>query len=84
MKTPYENLANAIIIQAAKDYKSVVHQLKKTPVPEPNALKSEKKAYEQLLTKKSEILRFFHSAWYMTLTNVDPQIIIRNIEKEVG
>ena len=84
MKTPYENLANAIIIQAAKDYKSVVRQLKKTPVPEPNALKSEKKEYEQLLTKKSEILRFFHSAWYMALTNIDPQIIIRNIEKEVG
>ena len=84
MKTPYENLANAIIIQAAKDYKSVVRQLKKTPVPEPVTLKSEKKEYEQLLTKKSEILRFFNSAWYMTLTNVDPQIIIRNIEKEVG
>ena len=84
MKTPYENLANAIIIQAAKDYKSVVRQLKKTPVPEPNALKSEKKEYEQLLTKKSEILRFFNSAWYMTLTNVEPQISNRNIEKEVG
>ena len=84
MKTPYENLANAIIIQAAKDYKSVVRELKKTPVPEPGTLKSEKKEYEQLLTKKSEILRFFNSAWYMTLTNVDPQIIIRNIEKEVG
>ena len=84
MNTPYENLANAIIVQAAKDYKSVLRQLKKVPVPEPDAPKPEKKGYEQLLTEKSEILRFFHSAWYRTLTNVDPQIIISNIEKEVG
>ena len=35
MTTPYENLANAIILMAVKDYRSALKKLKKRPNYEP-------------------------------------------------
>ena len=66
----YEELANAIIIQAAKDYRSALKRLKKNP--------ENKKA----ATMKRECERFFHSPWYTMLTDVNPNYILNRIREE--
>lgn len=66
----YENLANAIIQQAAKDY---IHALR--------TVKRRKNA-EEALREALEIEAFFHSPWYGTLTQIDPDYLIERLRKE--
>ena len=68
---PYEKLANAIVLLAAKDYRSALKRLKKTP------RNREAKAAD------SDLERFFRSGWYSALTSVDGEYLIENIRKEV-
>lgn len=56
----YEDLANAIIIQAVKDYR-------RTKSPQ----------------VRSEIKHFFKSEWFSMLTNVDGDMLIKKLEREV-
>ena len=56
----YEDLANAIIIQAVKDYRG-------THSPQ----------------VRNEIKRFFKSQWFSMLTNVDGDMLIKKLEREV-
>ena len=56
----YEDLANAIIIQAVKDYR-------RTQSPQ----------------VRNEIKRFFKSQWFSILTNVDGDMLIKKLEREV-
>ena len=68
MTDPYENLANAIIIQAAKDYR---HALK---VPgKPGNVK-----------KIEECERFFRSQWLRLLTAIDGEALVEELRKEAG
>lgn len=68
---PYENLANAIIIQAAKDYRTAQRKLKRNPR---NHLTQ---------AEADSIERFFRSDWYKCLTNVDGEMLIRKLKEEV-
>ena len=68
---PYTNLANAIIIQATKDYISALKKLK---------CNQRNKA---ALKEAMEIERFFHSSWYGALTLIDPDYLIRELRKKV-
>ena len=61
---PYKNLANAIIVQAAKDYRKALRQLKRNP------------KYDAARDTKNEVERFFHSEWFHYLTNVDPDYLL--------
>ena len=56
----YEDRANAIIIQAVKDYR-------RTQSPQ----------------VRNEIKRFFKSQWFSMLTNVDGDMLIKKLEREV-
>jgi hypothetical protein len=56
---PYENLANAIILQAVKDYRLTDDE-------------------QQL----QEIERFFRSGWFGVLSKVDPEFLIKELQKE--
>ena len=69
--TIYENLANAIILQAVKDYRMALKSLKA------NSRNSTARA------DKAEIERFFRSQWYSVLTSVDGEMLIRSLQKEV-
>ena len=69
---PYEKLANAIVLSAVRDYRSALKRLKRNP-----------KDREALSLKKS-ILRFFHSRWFSCLTQVDPEYLIKRLEKEAA
>lgn len=68
---PYEKLANAIVLLAAKDYRSALKRLKKYP--------GDREAKAAAL----ELERFFRSKWYTALTSVDGDYLIKNLRKEV-
>ena len=69
--TTYENLANAIILQAVKDYRMALKGLKANPRNRPAK------------ADKDEIERFFRSQWYSALTDVNGEMLIRSLQKEV-
>ena len=71
MSDPYEDLANAIVLQAAKDYRDALEKLTKRP------------RYEPAKYTKAEVERFFHSDWYRELTAVEPEILLRKLKEEV-
>lgn len=69
---PYTGLANAIILQAVKDYRVVLKKL------------SRGRANKDAEIKKQEILNFFRSDWFGVLTEIDPEMLIRKLDEEVG
>jgi len=71
MNDIYERLANAIILQAVKDYRNALKRLKKYP------------RNETALYTKREVERFFRSDWYTSLTTVDPEMLILKLNEEV-
>ena len=68
---PYESLANAVIAQAAEDYRRLLKRAKKNP------------ANREALDEALQIERFFRSGWYQRLTNVDGEYLIRRLQDEV-
>ena len=66
----YEKLANAIVIQAAKDYRTAERKLKRNP-------------RNQLAKAEADsIERFFRSDWYKCLTEVDGEMVLRKLREE--
>lgn len=61
----YEELANAIVLQAVKDYR--------------DALKNNNKGAKITIR---EVEAFFRSDWYKVLTNIDGEMLIRELRKE--
>ena len=68
---PYENLANAVIAQAAEDYRRLLKQAKKNP------------ANQEALNEALQIERFFRSGWYQRLTNVDGEFLIHKLQEDI-
>jgi hypothetical protein len=68
---PFENLTNAIILQAVKDYRKVLSRCCKHP---------EKAEYR---ADKLSIEQFFRSGWFSFLTDIDPEMLIRKLGEEV-
>ena len=66
----YEQLANAIIIQAVKDWKVAVRSLKKQP------------RYYPAKAMKSECEQFFNSQWLEGLTGVEGKYLLMKLEGE--
>ena len=72
MTDPYENLANAIVITAAKDYRDALRSLTRN------------KNNNNAKRMKEEVERFFNSDWYSVLTDLDGAFLMRMIQEEVG
>ena len=68
---PYENLANAVIAQAAEDYRRLLKRAKKNP------------ANREALDEALQVERFFRSGWYQRLTNVDGEFLIRKLQENI-
>lgn len=68
---PYESLANAIIVQAVKDYREALQRLNRHP--EKNDYKAEVNSLE----------RFFCSGWYQMLTDLDGTILMNKIREKL-
>lgn len=69
-KEGFENLANAIIVQAVKDYRKALR-----------GFSSDGKSDTDVV---AECERFFRSEWFSVLTNADGEYLITNIRKEFG
>ena len=65
MITPYENLANAIVLQSMQDYRRVISRCRRYP---------EKATYRR---EKESLERFFSSDWFTLLSGLEPEIIDR-------
>lgn len=70
MTDPYEILANAIVLQAVKDYRDSLKRLKKKP------------SNQSAMSDAMECERFFRSAWYKTLTSVGGEYLIQKLREE--
>lgn len=68
---PYENLANAIIVLAAKDYRVALRRWRRHP------------GSHEARYMVSKLEGFFRSAWYSVLTDVDGEYLMERIRKEV-
>lgn len=68
---PYERLANAIILQAASDYRRDLKKLKKNP------------QNRDVRNDALQIEKFFRSPWYQVLTTVDGEFLIQKLRKEI-
>lgn len=69
--TNYENLANAIVELAVKDYRRTLKDLKRGP------------RNNTALQMKAEVERFFRSGWFSTLTSVDGEKLMAMLQREV-
>lgn len=67
----YEQLANAIILQAVKDYRYALKRIKMNP------------ANKTAMADAMECERFFRSDWYCALTSVDGEYLINRLREEV-
>lgn len=90
----FSNLANAIIIQAVKDYREAIHFLKCHPHT-PDLDTEEAKTDIRKITLLNKIIknegerdgveRFFRSNWFKALTSLDGDAILKQVrEMEVG
>ena len=68
---PYQNLANAIVLSAVKDYRDALKRLKKKP--------NNKLAADE----RDDIERLFRSGYFAILTEIDPEYLIDRLKKEV-
>lgn len=69
---PYEDLANAVIIQAAKDYNEALKALKKNSKCKP------------ALIMKRDCECFFRSAWFTVLTNLNGDVFMERLKRGGG
>lgn len=67
---PYEELANAIILQAVKEYKKILKTMKICVID------------SSLRYRKCEIEKFFCSRWFKELTDADGEFIITRLKEE--
>ncbi len=69
--SPEQRLANAIVVQAAKEYAGILYESKRNPED------------KGLFYKKKSIERFFRSEWYRLLTDADADYLLNGIENMV-
>ena len=70
--TPYERLANAIVLQGVWDYRKALRKLKKNP------------GNREVLDEALKLEKFFLSEWYQVLTAIDGRYLIDRIRKEIS
>jgi hypothetical protein len=63
-------IANAIVLQAVKDYRDALKRLKKKP------------QNTDAMSDAMECERFFRSAWYQSITSVDGEYLIQKLREE--
>jgi len=69
---PYSELANAIVLQAVRDYRKALSSLRINP------------RNKVALAEAKECEDFSLSPWYKTLTSIDGQMLIDKLKAEVS
>ena len=67
----FEGLANAIIIQAAVDYRLALKQLRQNPL------------FQPAIRMSYEVERFFRSDWFSILTRINGIELLARLKTEV-
>ena len=67
----FEGLANAIIIQAAADYRLALKQLRQNPL------------FQPAIRMSYEVERFFRSDWFSILTRINGIEMLARLKTEV-
>lgn len=67
----YEKRANAIVLEAVKDYRTALKRVARHPKDRDG------------LAVKNECERFFRSGWFGVLTGIDPEMLMRKLQMEV-
>ena len=67
----FEELANAIIIQAAADYRLALKQLRQNPL------------FQPAIRMSYEVERFFRSDWFSILTRINGIELLGRLKTEV-
>ena len=67
----FEGLANAIVIQAAVDYRLALKHLRQNP------------DFQPAMSRKHEVERFFRSEWFSSLTRVNGIELLARLKTEV-
>ena len=70
MTDPWENLANAVILQAVKDYREARKKFRKRPKNEDAKLMI------------SDCEAFFRSEWFKALTSIDGEMLLEKLREE--
>ena len=86
--TPYETLAKAIVTQAIADYIPYYTALEKhraidTSLFDKDMLKKYNKELAKLERDFDDLVDFFYSPWFTQLTDLDPQLILDKLGKEI-
>ena len=68
----YESLALNIVVQAAKDYRKALRDLRKDPDD------------FDANVNMDDCERFCRSVWCETIISVDPEILMKKLQKEAG
>ena len=68
----YQSLANAIILQAIKDFRKCLKIVKKNGRKKEHAFK-----------EMQDIVEFIKSPWFKILTNLEPEILLKKLKEEV-
>lgn len=74
-KKAYENLANAIMVQAVEDYREALTLIQDDSIDE--------KDYKAAQRTIQECESFFRSDYYRVLTDVDGEFLIKSLQNEV-
>lgn len=89
METTYENLANAIVVQAIKGYRVALHFLKRHPhtpdfdTEEAKSDKRKRSLRDKIIRNESErddVERFLRSGWFETLSNLDGETLLQQVQ----
>ena len=86
--TPHETLAKAIVTQAIADYIPFYTALEKhraidTSLFDKEMLKKYNKDLAKLEKDFDDLVDFFYSPWFKELTDLDPQLILDKLGKEL-
>ena len=71
MNSPYEELANAIITRAVKDWRSARRKLKKNP--------NNREAIDEL----KDCENFIRSKWFGLLSDLDGELLMQKLYEEM-
>ena len=70
---PWQKLANAIVEQAVKDYRTAQARVKANP-----------ESADHAKVEVRQLERFFRSSWFEVLTDVDGRLILSRLKKEAA
>lgn len=71
MVNPFEELAQAIILQAVEDYRHAINRLREKPED------------ARLQKQKKEVERFFLSSWFQVLTDLNGKRLLHRLQAEM-